>query len=92
MASDPDPALEDSLRRLRRSLTFIKVMMGVFFIMLLAGLLILGFIAYKVVTFSRHVDTKINNIQHTTSQKLDLKSQLCNGQVFNPTVTAQLCR
>jgi hypothetical protein len=53
-------------------------------------LLILGFIAWKVVTFTQDVDNKITNIENTTQQKLDIKGQLCDGASQN-TITDQFC-
>jgi hypothetical protein len=52
-------------------------MLGFLFLLFLASLAILGFIAYKVVTFTQDVNNKITNIENTTNQKLDVKSELC---------------
>lgn len=70
---------EKLARKINRQLRGIKIMLGFFFLMSLAMLLILGFIAFKVISFTRTVDSKINNIEQSTSQKLDVKSQLCSA-------------
>ncbi len=77
------------LKRINRQLRAIKVMLGFFFLLIVAMLAILGFIAYKVVTFTHDVNTKITNIENTTSQKIDVKSQLC--QNATGMVAQQLC-
>jgi len=38
-----------------------------------------GFIAYKVITFTQDVSTKITNLELKTSQSLDLKKQVCSN-------------
>jgi cell division protein FtsL len=78
------------LRRINRQLRGIKVMLTLFFLMLVAMLAILGFIAYKVVTFTHDVNNKITNIENTTSQKIDVKSQLCLDATG--VVAQQLCK
>jgi hypothetical protein len=78
------------LKRINRSLRAIKFMLGFLFLLLLASIAILGFIAYKVVTFTHDVNNKITNIENTTSQNLDVKQQLCEGTSRNP-LTDQFC-
>lgn len=80
---------DKQLRRINRQLRGIKIMLTLFFLMIVAMLAILGFIAYKVVTFTHDVNTKITNIENTTSQKIDIKSQLC--QDATGVVAQQLC-
>lgn len=79
------------LRRINRQLRGIKVMLGFFFLLIVAMLAILGFIAYKVVTFTQEVNTKITNIENTTSQKIDVKSQLCDGSSGSSVLLKQFC-
>jgi predicted PurR-regulated permease PerM len=81
---------EKVLRKINRQLRAIKIMLGFFSLFILAMLLILGFIAWKVVTFTQDVDNKITNIENTTQQKLDIKGQLCDGASQN-TITDQFC-
>jgi predicted PurR-regulated permease PerM len=78
------------LRRINRQLRGIRIMLTLFFLMLVAMLAIVGFIAYKVVTFTHDVNNKITNIENTTSQKIDVKSQLC--QDATGIVAQQLCQ
>lgn len=80
------------LKRINRQLRGIKIILTLFFLLILAMLAILGFIAYKVVTFTHDVNTKITNIENTTSQKIDIKSQLCNDTVSSNTLVKQLCQ
>jgi predicted PurR-regulated permease PerM len=78
------------LKRINRQLRAIKIMLGFFFFMFIAMLAILGFIAYKVITFTQQVNNKINSIEQSTSQKLDIKSQLCEDT--SSTLARQFCQ
>lgn len=76
-----------AVSRLSRQLRAVKWLLGFFFVMLVAMLAILGFVAYKVITFTNHVTSQINNletkasqIESKTSQSLDLKQQLCTDK------------
>jgi cell division protein FtsL len=80
---------EKLLKRINRQLRTIKVMLGFFTLVTLALLAIWIFIAYKLVTFTHNIDNKVTNIQNTTSQKLDIKSQLCNDTTS--TLARQFC-
>lgn len=82
---------EKFIRKINRQLRGIKIMLGFFTILLLAMLAIMAFIAWKVVTFTHSVNTKITNIEKTTQQKLDIKGQLCDGTASNA-ITSQFCQ
>jgi predicted PurR-regulated permease PerM len=81
---------EKLARKINRQLRGIKVMLGFFTLLMITTLVILGFIAWKVVTFTQNVNNKITNIEQSTQQKLDIKSQLCDGASSN-TITDQFC-
>lgn len=70
---------EHLAKSIRRQLRAIKLMLGFFSLLLVAMLLILGFIAWKVVTFTQDVSNRITNIQEKTQQNLDLKEQICSN-------------
>lgn len=82
---------EKLARKINRQLRAIKVMLGFFTLLFIGMLVILGFIAWKVVTFTSSVNTKITNIENSTQQKLDIKSQLCSGASSN-SITASFCK
>ena len=81
---------EKMMRKINRQLRAIKVMLGFFTVLFIGMIGILGFIAWKVITFTQEVNTKITNIEQTTQQKLDVKSELCKGTNSN-LVTDQFC-
>jgi cell division protein FtsL len=81
---------EKVIRKINRQLRGIRLMLGFFMILFLAMIGILGFMAWKVLTFTHDVNAKITNIETTTQQKLDLKSQLCDGTNQNA-LTSQIC-
>jgi hypothetical protein len=80
---------EKLLKKINRSLRTIKVMLGLFLLTILALLATLGFIAYKVATFTHDVNEKVTNIQNSTTQQLDIKAQLCADNTS--TIAKQLC-
>jgi predicted PurR-regulated permease PerM len=90
-SSGETPMDEKLARKINRQLRAIKIMLGFFSVVIISMFLILGFIAWKVVTFTQSVNSKITNIENTTQQKLDIKSQLCNGTSSNA-VTDQFCQ
>lgn len=81
---------EKLARKINRQLRAIKVMLGFFTLLMITTLVILGFIAWKVVTFTQSVNTKITNIEQSTQQKLDIKSQLCSTATRNA-LTSSFC-
>jgi hypothetical protein len=68
---------EKLIRKLNRQMRSIRLMLGFFTLVTLAVLGIWIYMAYKFVTFTHDVNNKITTIQNTTTQKLDIKSQLC---------------
>jgi predicted PurR-regulated permease PerM len=81
---------EKLARKINRQLRAIKVMLGFFTLLMVTTLVILGFIAWKVVSFTQSVNNKITNIEQTTQQKLDIKSQLCDNADQNA-LTSSFC-
>ncbi len=84
---------EQLLRSVSRQLRAIKIMLGAFFVFFIAMLAILGFITYKVITFTQDVSSRITNLQNQTSETLDLKSKVCNNKsLSNLLDTNNICR
>lgn len=81
--------LEKTLRKVNRQLRSIKALLAFFALLIVGMFLLVGFVAYKVVTFTNDAEAKITKIQNTTEQKLDIKSQLCNGSTN--AITEQFC-
>jgi predicted PurR-regulated permease PerM len=78
------------LKRINRQLRAIRFMLTFFFLLFIAMLAILGFIAYKVITFTQQVNNKIDSIEQSTTQKLDIKSQLCEDATS--AIAKQFCQ
>ena len=81
---------EKLARKINRQLRAIKVMLAFFTLLMVSTLIILGFIAWRVMTFTHDVNTKITNIETSTQEKLDIKSQLCDNANQN-TLTNAFC-
>ena len=74
--------LQEALVRLSRQLHTIKWLLGFFFVLFIAMLAILGFMTYKVITFTHDINNRINSFESKTTQSLDLKSQLCSSKTL----------
>ena len=77
---EPQVVDEQLLRSVQRQLRAIKYMLLFFFVLMVAMLAILGYIAYKVITFTQDINTKITNFENTTTQNLDFKSKVCDNK------------
>jgi len=81
---------EKLARKINRNLRGIKVMLGFLMFTIFGMLAILGFLAWTVLTFTQKIESKVTDIQNTTQQKLDIKSQLCTDANKNA-LTSQFC-
>lgn len=77
-----DPKDREAIDRLNKSLRTIKVLLGFFALMLIATLAMVGYVTYKVVTFTRDVNNKIDKFQSQAAETLDVKSQLCKSETL----------
>ena len=82
------------IQRLRRSLRKIKLLLGFFFLLFIAMIAILGFIAYKVITFTADINNRITTFENKTSETLDIKSQICENKSLTTLLGSQndLCK
>jgi predicted PurR-regulated permease PerM len=55
----------NAINRLSKSLRTIKVMLALFLVMLVANLLVLGFVAWKVLSFTHDISNRVNKIQNS---------------------------
>ncbi len=69
---------EALLRQLTRQLKLLNFWITFFGVLFLIGFIVLGILIYKVVSFTHSAETKITNLQQTTSQTLDVQKQLCD--------------
>lgn len=81
--NETEPKIDEQLlRSVNRQLRAIKLMLSFFFIMLLAMLAILGFVTYKVITFTQDVQSKIDSIEDKASRSLDFRGQVCDNKTL----------
>jgi hypothetical protein len=66
-------------RKLLRQLKLLNFWISTFGVLLLVTLGIIGFLMFQAVMFMKSTGDKITNFQETTTEKLDVKSQVCNG-------------
>ena len=67
------------IRQLTRQLKIMNFWITVFGSMILAVLLILGILLFKVVSFVNDTNKKIESISQQTRESLDFKSKFCNS-------------
>lgn len=70
---------EKTARKLTRQLRFLNVFLVFFTLIFVAGLVIAGIAAYKVVHEVHQAETKLTNLQDTAQQNLNFKSRLCDS-------------
>ena len=70
---------EDIERKLLRQLKLLNFWITTFGVLLLVTLGIIGFFLFQAVVFIKDTGNKITNFEQTTTQKLDVKSQVCSG-------------
>jgi len=68
-------------RQLTRQLSVLNRWIKFFGILFLIGFLVLGILIYKVISFTHNAEKKINNIQQTTSQDLNVQNKLCSSSL-----------
>jgi hypothetical protein len=85
---------EKAVKKLNRQLRAIKSMLFFFSILMVVSLVILGFLAWKVLTFTNDVNNKIDSFQQTTEQNLNFKNQLCNDDTVGSFLkqSSDVCR
>lgn len=70
---------QDIERKILRQLKLLNFWITTFGVLLLVTLGIIGFFLFQAVMFIKDTGNKITNFQQTTTQKLDVKSQVCGG-------------
>lgn len=78
MENNPKPqkTVEEKLLRQLKILNFWITTFGM---LMLISMAIIGFFAYQAAMYVKNASDKVTNIQQQTTQSLDIKSQLCNG-------------
>jgi cell division protein FtsX len=66
-------------RQLVRQLRILNVWMTFLSLMVIATLVIMGYVAFKVVTFVHDTTQKIDNVQTQVKSNLDFKQKLCSS-------------
>lgn len=65
-------------RQLLRQLKFLNFWIKSLAVFMLVGFLVLGFLIYKVITFTHNIEDKFTALQQKTSQTLDVQKKLCD--------------
>lgn len=70
---------KDIERQLVKQLKILNFWITTFGILMLIALGIIGFFLFQTVMFVKSTSDNITDFQQTTTQKLDVKSQVCDG-------------
>lgn len=68
------------LKQLVRQLRVMNIWISIFGTLILATLIVLGFLVFKVVNFVNDTNQKIENIKTQTQETLDFKAKVCGTQ------------
>lgn len=66
-------------KQLVRQLKTLNRWFKLFASIILILILVLAYLIFRVITFVHDTDQKLENLQHLTSQKLDIKQRACEG-------------
>ena len=69
-------------KQLIRQLKLLNFWITLFGSLLVVGLIIVGFFLFQVVSAVQTTADRIQNLQQETAERLDVKSQLCEGSNF----------
>lgn len=67
---------EKLLRQLVRQMKFLNFFMAFFGILILAGMAVIGFMLWQMVTFAQNVNERVQN----TTEQLDVRQQACESE------------
>jgi hypothetical protein len=67
------------LKQLIRQLKIMNLWISIFGTLILAALLVLGYLVYRVVTFVNDTNKKIESLTSQTKESLDFKNKVCGS-------------
>lgn len=70
---------EELERKILRQLKLLNIWVSIFGTLLLVTLGIIGFLMFQAAMFVKDAGDKVTNFQQTTTEKLDVKAQVCGG-------------
>ncbi|MFZ1249169.1 MAG: hypothetical protein WAQ24_02510 [Candidatus Saccharimonadales bacterium] len=76
---------EALVKQLTKQLKIINFWITLFGSLIVATLLVLGFLVFKVVTFVQSTEQKVTDLRNKTSQTLNVKDDLCKNSMLNST-------
>lgn len=71
---------DESLRtqkKLVRQLRWLNILISSFGILFLVVMIAIGFLLFQVITFAKDTGSKIDGLQQSTTENLDVRSQAC---------------
>ncbi len=76
---------EELTRQLVRQLKVINFWITLFGSLIVATLLVLGFLVFRVFTFVHSTEQKVTDLRNKTTQTLNVKDDLCKNNVLSGT-------
>jgi heme/copper-type cytochrome/quinol oxidase subunit 2 len=76
---------EELTKQLVRQLKIINFWITLFGTIIVATLLVLGFLVFKVVTFVRNTEQQVAELRNKTTQTLNVKDDLCKKSPLSST-------
>jgi hypothetical protein len=76
-------------KQLVRQLKIMNLWISIFGTLILAVLLVLGYLVFRVVTFVHDTNQKIENISTQTKESLDFKTKICDSDSIGNLLTSK---
>ncbi len=67
-------------KQLVKQLKVLNFWIRFFGMLVVVGLLIVGFLLFRIIFFVRDLDNRVNSFQDSASEVLDVKSKLCEAE------------
>lgn len=79
------PVTDPQLHQILRQLKILNFWIAFFGVSIIITMAVIGFLAFKMVTFVQKTNNQLTTLQQNTTETLDVKSQLCESSLFKNT-------
>lgn len=69
-------------KQLIRQLKFLNFFIGLFGVLILAAIAVIGFMLFQVITFTQTAANNISDFRQETAGKLDVREQACGDETL----------
>lgn len=73
---------EQLLRKLVRQMKFLNFFIGVFGVLIIGSIAVIGFLLFQVITFAQSAASDVRDFQQQTTESLDVRQQACEDETL----------